>query len=380
MAVNYFENGEIPCVESHKDMQDIGKQIVEIKSDIYTQRRIESLISDIRTFLKSKTCDVYDIFYETVYNYWVFGCNISEWFRYDFFTKSSAEKDEYFTMKNKAAYIAYLNSAKDRNMLDDKMKTYKKLKHYYHRDIVSINSEDDYKKFLDFIDRHKKIIVKPQDGSLGMGVHQIHVESGKEKEYFNELILEGVSFNKKIQWSKTASILLEEKIEQNDILSSLCPSCVNCVRLTTIRVDDKVHFFYPWIKIGMNGAEATGSYQGGSMDVGIDVNTGILNTYGMSKGNLIFKKHPDTGVIIKEFKIPKWENLLELAEMLSDILPQFRYIGWDFALNKQDEWCVIEANYAGNQEGQWLYKKGLKYKLENLINWQPNIKYWWCEK
>ena len=233
--MNYFENGEIPCVESHKDMQGIGKQIVELKSDIYTQKCIESLLSDMRTFLKYETCDVYNLFYETVYNYWVFGCNISEWFRYGFFTKSSAEKDEYFTMKNKAVYISHLNSAQDRNKLDDKLETYKMLKFYYHRDIVSINGEDDYQEFFNFIDSHKEVIVKPQDGSLGMGVHQIHVESGKEKEYFNGLILEGVSFNKKIKWSKTASILLEERIEQNDTLSSLCPSCVNCVRLTTVR-------------------------------------------------------------------------------------------------------------------------------------------------
>lgn len=373
--MSYFSAGDIPVVDSHEQMRKIGRELVEQRPDIYTPRVLSDLIEDYRTFDSNE-----DAFYETVYNYWTFGCNISEWFRYGFANKSSEEKDGYFTIKNKDLYVSHLNAVSERDKLEDKFEAYKLLAPYYHREVTSICSENDFELFSDFVKRHRTIMVKPECGGFGAGVHRVHVNPGEEKRVFDRLLQEGAAFFDKNKWSKTSKVVIEEIIDQDGTMASLHEFSVNCVRLTTIRVDGKVNYFYPWLKVGMDGAGATGSYQGGSFDAAIDVDTGVLNTYGIKKGNIIFENHPNTGIPIKGFQIPKWDDLLDFAKMLSDKLPQFGYIGWDFALNKKGEWCIVEANYAGNQECQWLYGRGLKAELEALLGWKPDVRFWWQKK
>lgn len=383
--MNYFEQGSIPFTDSHEEMQKIGKELYHLRPDIYTESVESSLLCDLRSFVQQGSYNekFRMTFYETIYHYWVFGCNISEYYRYGFDKKSVIEKADYLTAKNRLPYIWHLNRYEEQHKFNDKYETYQMLKPYYHREMLRISSEDDYESFKDFMRRQNGrggVLVKPQAGSIGAGVYKINVQPGSEKEVFEQILEKGKELLEKNKFLKVPSSVVEEFIEQDDTMASLHPASVNAVRLTTIRVQEKVHFFYPWLKIGMNGAVATGSYQGASMDAGIDVQTGIINTRGYTKHGTVFEKHPNTDVSIVGFQIPNWDDLLELAEVLAKSLSDFRYVGWDFALNKKGEWCVIEGNCGGNQEGQWVHNRGLKPEFEKIVNWKPDSEFWWKNK
>lgn len=315
--MDYFREGVIPETDSHEEMRNIGKEIVLMKPNLYTEKCINKLMKDIYSFTDSKIekSKAMDVFYETVYNYWVFGSNISEWFRYGFYSKNSSEKQKYYTSKNKILYLSYLNDKGQRYKLDDKYETYKLLKPYYNRRIMKISSEEDYEDFVNFIEKDQ-VIVKPENGGLGAGIHKISLKNSLNSyEVFLSVLREGAIYREENEWVHNSSVIIEEIIEQDKTMASLHPKSLNVVRLTTIRVNDKVVFFYPWLKVGMNGAEATGSYQGNSFDAGIDVNTGVVDTFGMTR-NLVIKQHPNTGIRIKGFKIPKWDELISLASKL----------------------------------------------------------------
>ena len=56
--------------------------------------------------------------------------------------------------------------------------------------------------------------------------------------------------------------------------------------------------------------------------------------------------HPDSGCQILGMQIPRWDELRALGLELAAVLPEQKYISWDFALT-DDGWVVVEGNCAG---------------------------------
>ena len=107
-----------------------------------------------------------------------------------------------------------------------------------------------------------------------------------------------------------------------------------------------MHGFYPWSKIEVNNEFLIcGGW--GSIITGIDSKTGIMNTSGYTKNEETYVAHPTTGIAIEGFQIPRWDELLELADNLGRHFPSLRCIAWDVVLSKRG-WCVMEGNYSGS--------------------------------
>ena len=136
-----------------------------------------------------------------------------------------------------------------------------------------------------------------------------------------------------------------------------------------------MNFYQPWLKIGRGGNFLTSAVFG-TLDAGIDPKTGIIDTPGMNETGEVYEKHPDNGIDIIGFKVPKWKELLALAKECALKLPQFGYIGWDFVLSKKG-WCIMEANYSGDFMWQLYRGKGMKKEFEDLIGWKLDKEFWW---
>ncbi len=98
----------------------------------------------------------------------------------------------------------------------------------------------------------------------------------------------------------------------------------------------------------------------------IDSETGILRTNGIDESNNEYARHPDTGIPIKGFKIPQWEEAVDLAKKLACVVPTNRYIGWDLALTDHG-WVMVEGNSSA-QMGlhQFCDLKGMRKNLDEL--------------
>ncbi len=60
--------------------------------------------------------------------------------------------------------------------------------------------------------------------------------------------------------------------------------------------------------------------------------------------------HPDTGVRIKRFEVPLWDEAVKLSKELAMVTPSNRWTGWDLALTK-DGWVMVEGNHRANFRG-----------------------------
>ena len=118
------------------------------------------------------------IFYKSIYDYWVYGNSCDEEFYYDFIHKTHAEKQEYMTFRLREKYCQHINRKEDAELFVDKYKTYLRFGKYYLRDVIQIRDDGDYDAFLQFVKKHPSFVVKPKDMAFGVGVYLV-----KETDY-----------------------------------------------------------------------------------------------------------------------------------------------------------------------------------------------------
>lgn len=371
---------EIKITDDPSEMTEIGRMLFR-KRRLFTKNQVGVVKDIINRFMPTASeSEKEDFFFHYYYDYMVYGFAADQEFYYKAYNKTHQEKSTYLTQQNRFLYYSRLNKRSSINLLEDKYEAYLCFKEYYCREIIKICNEDDYDIFLDFITRHPVFVVKPIDLSNGLGIRKVdsRAYSDKKKLYL-ELINAGKEFDnsQEFKWSTDLSgSVLEEIIIQDEAINKMNPHSVNSVRITTIRVNNEIHIYYPWIKVGSGGEFVVSAIFGG-FDACINAETGIVETDGVMESGRIVQYHPDTHVKIKDFQIPKWDELINLAkEVASKLDSTINYVGWDFVLTPKG-WVIMEGNFYGDVMWQMCYDKGMKEDLENLIGWKPEKKYWW---
>ena len=310
---------------------------------------IKTLSSEERKFLRRDL-----IYCKVVYN-----ISYPEYFMYGFRNKSHFKRKNFIPNKDRTIYLHLLGTKKGYQVLTDKYRAYKKLKKYYKREIIKLEKEEDYQKFKDYIKKYPTFVKKPLGSSFGKGIELIDSTKYKNKKtLFNNIIKEGPH-------------ILEEQIIQNDVMASLHPSSLNTVRIVTY-VDEKnnVTIHLPFIKIGQGGSFIDNGRAGGILAL-IDDKTGIIITDGKDELNRVFKYHPNTKVKIKGFKIPMWNEAIELAKKAALDYFDTKYIGWDIAISKDKGPIIVEGNGRTQFFGQQITDEiGKRKDLEKLINYK----------
>lgn len=372
---------KIKITDDRSEMISIGKDIFENNPSQYDERKIKLLNDDMSKYTKGMSeKEISDLFYLLVYDYWVYGVSVKQYFFYGFENKTHEEKKDYLTMRNRFAYTYYLNNKEDWYQLENKHEAYTRLKEFYKRDVIKISSEGDYPLFEQFAQKHPIFVVKPAGLGCGLGVHkrELKEDCDLHKE-FQSLLEIGLGAKKQYgYWTHVqvdTDVVLEEEINEDPALAAIHPYSLNPLRVTTIRIGDDVHFFYPRISIGNNKSFITNA-SSGALVAGIDSATGIIETNGFSEFREEYDVHPMTQVVFKGFQIPKWEEMKAMLTEAAKKLPTIRYVGWDVALSDKG-WCIIEGNFMGEFTSQVAYGKGCKSELENLIGWKPEKDYWW---
>lgn len=318
--------------------------------------------------------------YQFIYDYWVYGCTVDEEFYLHLKDKTDAEKREYMVRQIRNIYVRHLNwdAGPDRvEKLEDKYRLYQILKPYYKRDVIEIRTLDDLELFTAFAKKHKVFVVKPADFSFGIGVHKFSMDGFGEdyKAAMESILSEGEAIHEKHP-SKVSRMVLEELIDQDESLAVLHRDSVNGIRATAVRgKDGKIHIFNPWIKAGVGGTFVASAALDG-FDAEIDDKTGIVITDGYQESGNVYKVHPDSGITIKGFQIPKWDELVEFVDEIMNALPGYNYVGWDLVLTPNG-WCVMEGNYSGEFTFQVINGRGYKREFEELIGWKYDKEFWW---
>ena len=281
-----------------------------------------------------------------------------EFFVYHYTELTPEQRQSFVPDYDKNVFCNRVNDYNTSKIFKSKWQTYQKFKDFFGRDccIVShslIDKRDE--KIMSFLSKHTEFIIKPNLGTLGNGVAIIQTTDSDDA-------ISAIS--SKIR-GKKGDFVIEELIHQSPELGVFHPTSVNTIRLRVFRFDDRVEILPSNLRIGSGDSVVDNTGKGG-ISAALDKD-GVVVAACDNKGNY-YEVHPDTGVRIIGFRVPRWEEAIALANKLCQIVPKVRYIGWDIALTEKG-WVVIEGNDNGMFEGiQMPLQKGFRPQLDKILS------------
>lgn len=287
---------------------------------------------------------------------YAYGFEPEEYLCFGLENKTEAQKREFVSDIDRHCYAYRMNDPFEIPVFNNKAKTYRMFRPYFHRNAVAIHKPKDLSKFQAYVREHPVFVKKAVYESMGRSVELVDVENcGRTKEQvFHELIGKGMH-------------ILEERVEQCGVMSALNASSVNTVRCITLNTKNGVQIPYCFMKVGRAGSFVDNGGAGGIL-VGIDRDTGVLNTDGYDERNIRYASHPDSGITFKGYQLPQWDSMLAVCKEMSAKINKVKYIGWDMAHTDQG-WVVIEGNGMSQMIGpQIVWQYGIKAELEAYIS------------
>jgi hypothetical protein len=168
--------------------------------------------------------------------------------------------------------------------------------------------------------------------------------------------------------------LVQERIVQHKDMNALNPSCINTLRVITVKTGQVVQPFSIFQRIGINGNYVDNGLQG-NIIAGIQKETGKLMEYAITPDikNFKIKKHPQTQTVFKDFKIPFYNQAIETTLSLHLLFQHFFMIGWDIGITPNGP-IVIEANQVSDPYPIQLIYGGIKSSFLKLVTEYQNTK------
>lgn len=181
---------------------------------------------------------------------------------------------------------------------------------------------------------NQPLLFKPAvDSEQGSGIKLITPDA------FSRLIKDiesGVIF------SKYREFVLQIPVKQSEQTSLFNPTSLNCVRITSININDVVSIGSKAIKCGPKDSvvDNIGSGRRGVM-VGIEANGHLKDIGFYGNGDIAYEHN---GEKFASHKIQHFYKIEETAIRLHSLVSKCKIIGWDIALDDTNEPILIESN------------------------------------
>lgn len=277
-----------------------------------------------------------------------------EYFLFDFKNKTKKERKDYITDIEKDMYCNKYVGHSQFEVLMNKWEFYSLMKPYYKREAILLDNNSSPDEFYRFVDKHKKVIAKPNKGSFGMNTFIMDSSISDIRNEYGNLVN-----------SNCQSWIIEELISQSKEMAAFNPDSVNSVRIPTFRTADGIEIFGCFMRTGRKGSVVDNAGAGGIF-MKIDDISGIISSDGFTEKGESYSCHPDTKIEIKGFRIPQWNELKELVLQCHNELPNHKYIGWDFVLT-DNGWVLMEGNWGQYLCQQVSSQKPMKNRFVHLI-------------
>ena len=286
---------------------------------------------------------------DIIENGYVYSMSPSEYFLFNFSALSDEEKILFVGDYEKAWLCQRLGKNREEAILRDKNETLRFFQQYFCRDAISVKAIDDREALFAFIREHNGAIVKESASSMGKDVTLVRNDPAEMEKAWT-IISDTLQ--------KGSSYIAEELIRQSEVMAAFHPGSVNTIRVMTFKTKDDVAFLGSVIRIGRGGSVVDNAGSGGIL-AEIDLEKGIVVGEGITEKGEHFERHPDTGVRIKGFAIPRWEELRELSKKLANMLTEQKYVGWDLALT-DGGWVMVEGNSRAQFINQYPNRNGMR--------------------
>ena len=203
------------------------------------------------------------------------------------------------------------------------------------------------------------------NGYGGKMIFQLEVNNNKL--YCDKEVISVSDF---MQFLGKKKFLIQERIRQHHEMDALNPSCINTLRMLTIRNGKDIQYYQSYLRIGINNSIVDNGAKGNIM-IGIDMESGRLMEFSDSMDNKPgvagMDRHPQTRTVFKGFNIPFYQESVEMVKSLHLLFQQFFMIGWDIGITPEGP-IVIEGNNITTLQPFQVFSGGLKSSFYSLAN------------
>lgn len=141
--------------------------------------------------------------------------------------------------------------------------------------------------------------------------------------------------------------VMQSFIKQHHVFDEFMPSSVATLRFTTV-VDDSgaISVRSCFVRIGRKGETHVTAHS--DVCVPIDLSTGAFDRKGYLGNWLSLDAHPDTGIAFAGVSVPAFQKCVSTVLDLHSKIPFARCIGWDLAVDQDENVKVMEWNAEHN--------------------------------
>ena len=266
------------------------------------------------------------LFARFLYCFLKIGSGYSDFLNYRLYNKTSAELEEYVTIKHQDKFYEIVSPAAYKKFFTIKPDFLKNFEKYIDRDFFAKGTREDLAKFLQ---NNDEFMLKPYDGLGGHGVVKMTREqAGDPDEFYEKLEREG--------------LFVEGYVKQHSEINKLCAASVNTIRVMTFGYNGKSRIIYAAMRIG-NGVNHCDNFHQGGMGCSINIETGKLIGNAVDKDLNEFESHPTSGVKFDGFQIPNWDKVKQMVLEAALVNNNIHVVGWDVAVTEEGA-TFIEGN------------------------------------
>ncbi len=185
-------------------------------------------------------------------------------------------------------------------------------------------------------------VLKKADSGIFVKEAQV-TAGGAGVTYFEKSRLSAENILKIIDTIPTDVVVQKELIQHRD-MAMLNPSSVNSLRMySVLGLNGKATVYSSVVRMGV-GDSKLDNYSAGGMTCGIRED-GTLRKYGYNKLGEKTEVHPTTRTVFDGYVIPSYGKAVALIKKAHPMIPHFRSIAWDIAIDENGEAVLIEANF-----------------------------------
>lgn len=289
------------------------------------------------------------------------------YFRFGMFIKNWGSKERMLSFVPQGAYAA-LSADSDKNyhiLIDDKILFHDLMTQYglpvpfryfsfrngEFRNNNTLLSDQDVDNILCGID-DERIFVKRFTGGAASGVS---IFTKKASGIYVDFNGQKVSAEMIRNNYKENDYFFEKQIIQEPVLRQFNPDTVNTIRVLTFNNQ----IISATVRFGGKGSFVDNTAKGG-VAVSLDINTGVLQSYGLREYDLThYEEHPDSHIKFVDTKITQWPDVKAIVKKTLKFLPYYKSIGFDVATTP-DGPVIIEINTGA---GIYLSQMGKEFGL-----------------
>ena len=140
------------------------------------------------------------------------------------------------------------------------------------------------------------------------------------------------------------NFIVQKIVRQHANLAALNASSLNTIRVISFFYKGEVHILSAILRVGGKTSRIDNVAQGGYQCTINPDGTLKKLAYAYREGKALLVSETEDGIIFEGFNVPAYKNIVEIINACAPKMGHFKILGWDFAVNQDEEPIMIEYN------------------------------------